>query len=39
MKAVVENLEERLKKQGMKLPAIETTPMTSDYRPELDTTA
>ena len=39
MKEVVNNPEERLKKQGMKLPAREITPMSSDYRPELDATA
>ena len=36
VKSVVKNLEERLKKQGMKLPARATTPMSSDYRPQLD---
>ena len=39
MKPVVNNLEERLKKQGMKLPARETTPISSDYKPELNATA
>ena len=39
MKAVVNNLEERLKKQVMRLPDMPTTPMSSDYRLELDETA
>ena len=39
VKSVVKNLEERLKKQGMKLPDRATTPTSSDYIPELDTTA
>ena len=39
MKAVVKNLEKRLKKQGMKLPAWAKTPMSSNYRLELDATA
>ena len=38
MTAVAKNLEQKLKKQGMKLPCRETTPMSSDYRLELDTT-
>ena len=39
VKALVKNLEEIFKKQGMKLPAKATTPMASDHRPELDATA
>ena len=39
VKAVSKNLEERLKKQGMKLPAMETTPMSSYYRTEPDATS
>ena len=39
MKAVVKNLEQRLKKQGMKLPDRATTPVSSNYMPELDATA
>ena len=39
MKSVVKNLEERLKKQGTKLPDRATTPMSSDYIPYLDATA
>ena len=38
VKVVVNNLEESLKKQGMKLPARTTTPISSDYRPEIDAT-
>ena len=39
MNAAVRNLEERLEKQCMKLPARATNPMPSNYRPELDATA
>ena len=39
IKVVVNNLEERRKKQGMKLPARETTTMLSAYRPDLDVKA
>ena len=36
MKVVVKKLEKRPKKKGGKLPARSTTPMSSDYIPELD---
>ena len=36
VKALVKRLEERLKKQGMKLPSRSTAPMSSNYRRELD---
>ena len=39
VKAIVKNLEERLGKTNRKLPSRATTPMSSDYRPELDGTA
>ena len=39
VKAVLKNLEERLQKKCMKLPARATTPMSSDYRPDIDATA
>ena len=39
VKAVVNNPEERLNKKGMKLPARETTPMSSEYKPKLDAIA
>ena len=38
MKAAVRKIEEILNIKGTKLPARETTPMSSDYRPELDAT-
>ena len=38
VKAVVNNMEERLKKQGMKLPDREKTPVSSNYGPEIDST-
>ena len=38
VKSVVNKPEERINKQGMKLPDRETTPMLSDYRPDLDAT-
>ena len=36
VKSVVKTLEERIKKQGMKLPARATTPMSYDYIPEIN---
>ena len=39
MKVVVKKLEKNLKKQGMKLRARATTPMSSNYRPDIDATA
>ena len=39
MKSVLNNLEKRLKKKCMKLPARATTPMSYDYKPDLDATA
>ena len=39
VKAIVKNLEDRLQKEGQKLPTRAITPMSSDYRPELDGTA
>ena len=39
MKTIVKNLEGRFKKQGMKLPARAKTPISSNFRPELDATA
>ena len=39
VKAVVKKPEEILAKQGMKLPSRSTTPVSSDYIPELDATA
>ena len=39
VRVVVKNLEERLKKYGMTLPARETIPISSDYRPETNATA
>ena len=39
MKSVVKNLEEIIKKQGMKLPYRATTPMPSNYMPDLNATA
>ena len=38
LKSVVKNLEERIKKLRMKLSDRATTPMSSNYRPELDAT-
>ena len=39
MKVVLNNLEESLKKQVIKLPSRAKTSMSSDYRPDLDATA
>ena len=39
VKAIIKNLEERLRKEGRKLPSRATTPMSGDYRPEVDGTA
>lgn len=39
VKAIVKNLEVRLSKKGIRLPSRATTPMTSDYIPELDGTS
>ena len=39
VKAAVKNVEDRLKKLGMKLPSRAETPLRTDYRPELDVTA
>ena len=39
VKAVVKKLEERPKKKVRKLPASATTPMSSDYIPEIDATS
>ena len=36
--SVVKNLEESLKKKGTKLPDRATTPISSEYIPELDET-
>ena len=37
VKAAVENVESYLKKRGKRLPARVSTPLSSGYRPELDT--
>ena len=37
IKLAIENLEKQLKKRNMKLPSRATTPMASEYTPELDT--
>ena len=39
VKAAVQNVEDRLKKLGLKLPGKAETPLRTDYRPELDVTA
>jgi hypothetical protein len=39
IKAAVRNIEEALRKKNQKLPGRATTPMTSDYSPELDSTS
>ena len=39
MKVVVKKLEKRPKKKGGKLPARSTTPMPSEYIPEIDATS
>ena len=39
IKAIIINIEVRLKKEGMKLPARAKPLMSLDYKPELDTTA
>ena len=39
VKAIVSNLEDRLLKKRLKLPSKASTPMSSDYAPELDATA
>lgn len=36
LKAAIDNIEERLKRKGEKLPSKATTPMTHNYRPEMD---
>lgn len=36
---IVKNLEDRLSKANQKLPSKSTTPISSDYRPKLDSTA
>ena len=38
VKAAVQNVEEYLAKKGKSLPAKATTPLSSQYRPEMDTT-
>ena len=36
--AMVKNVEDALQKKGLKLPSKCTTPLRSDYKPELDYT-
>ena len=39
IKAIIKNIEVRLTKEGMKLPSRAETPMSSDYKPDLDATS
>ena len=38
-KMIIKNIEIRLKKEGRTLPERSETPMSSDYKPELDATS